>query len=561
MSRYNLTNIIQDPTRVTDHSSTLIDPIIVNNSVNVIDSGVIGGDTTVSDHRATYIAIQNTHIKSTCFKRRVWSYNRADFNALNTDINLYDWDSMFNSSVDINSMCLNFTNTFIDLCTKHIPNKIVTIRPNDKVWFDSDLRLELRKRDRFRKKAIKTHKFSDWQKYKGSRNKVNNMKKHARLTYYSNLENIVIDSRPNPKAYWKLVRNFMKETKVDTAIPPLEFLDAQNETKYAYDNKTKARILNTYFCSVSNIDESSAQIPDFNIRNNNRLTDILITEQDIKDQIKVLQSNKAVGNDFISHIMLKGTCESIAKPLTYIFRNSIQSGVFPSIWKQANVVPIFKKGNKHISSNYRPISLLSCVGKLFERVVFKYTYNFLHSNKIFYELQSGFLPGRNTDSQLIEMYHSICKALNENNYSCVIFCDFSKAFDRVWHRGLLLKLKCYGIDNKLLAWFESYITGRQQRVIIGTDQSEYEMVKAGVPQGSVLGPLLFLIYVNDISDSLISITRLFADDTSLQHSSRSLNEIENTLNTDLISLNSWSNKWLMKFNTQKTHIMISKRGQ
>ncbi len=147
-----------------------------------------------------------------------------------------------------------------------------------------------------------------------------------------------------------------------------------------------------------------------------------------------------------------------------------------------------------------------------ERIVFKNIYNHLYSNNLIYKHQSGFLPGHSTVYQLIDIYNQICKAIDKKQHTCIVFCDISKAFDRVWHKGLLYKLRQNGIGGVLLNWINNYLLARQQRVFVGPAFSDTKVIKAGVPQGSVLGPLLFLVYVNDIADRLISITRLFADD-------------------------------------------------
>ena len=186
----------------------------------------------------------------------------------------------------------------------------------------------------------------------------------------------------------------------------------------------------------------------------------------------------------------------------------------------------FQKGRQITSSNYRPISLVSCVGKSFERVIFKHVYNHLITNSLIYQYQSGFLPGHSTVHHLIELVHHTCLALEKYEINCQIFCDISKAFDRVWHRGLLLKQENYGINGNLLLWFEDYLQNRSQTIFINENFSSHKSTTAGVPQGYVLGPLLFLIYVNDISDDLTGVARLFADDTSPSYSSADLQQME-----------------------------------
>ena len=187
-----------------------------------------------------------------------------------------------------------------------------------------------------------------------------------------------------------------------------------------------------------------------------------------------------------------------------------------------------------------------------ERVIFKHIYNHLHMNSLIFRNQSGFLPNHSTVFQLIDIYDQICRAFDEKKSTCIVFCDISKAFDRVWHRGLLFKLRQYGISGNLINWITNYLSNRIQRVLINSFSSESQTLNAGVPQGSVLGPLFFLVYVNDIADSLLSITRLFADDSSLAVSSHNIADMETTLNNDLNIITNWSKQWLVNFNPSKT---------
>ena len=334
--------------------------------------------------------------------------------------------------------------------------------------------------------------------------------------------------------------------------------------KYHDDAKDKADILNIFFHNQSMVDDSNCSLPDddLNMDPNHLLSDINITIDDVKDALKILDSNKDVGPDLIHGRILKECQEQLAKPLCQLFKKSLSLKKFPSDWKLANVIPIYKKDDRADPKNYRPISLLSILGKVFERIVFKYVHNFFLENQFIISAQSGFTAGDSTTNQLIDIYNSFCKALDEGKEIRAVFCDISKAFDKVWHRGLIYKLQKAGISGSLLAWFENYLSHRKQRVVISGQCSEFIDVQAGVPQGSILGPLLFLVYINDIIKDVQSNIKLFADDTSLSLIVSDPFETANIINNDLDRIHKWAETWLVKFNPSKTvSLLISRKTQ
>ena len=207
--------------------------------------------------------------------------------------------------------------------------------------------------------------------------------------------------------------------------------------------------------------------------------------------MKNLDTSKATGPDGISPKMLYEAGHTIVSSLTRLINLSLSHAKVPSLWKKANVIPLFKKGKREDINNYRPVSLLSCTSKIFERVVFKHIFDYIRDHKLISKHQSGFQTGDSTVHQLSYLYHMFCKALDCKKDVKIIFCDISKAFDRVWHKGLLYKIRKFGIDGKLLAWFEDYLSQRYQQVTIHGQESSTGLIRAGVPQGSVLGPLLF----------------------------------------------------------------------
>ena len=275
--------------------------------------------------------------------------------------------------------------------------------------------------------------------------------------------------------------------------------------------------------------------------------------------LKSLATGRACGPDQISNRVLKEVAEAISEPLADLFNTSFLLSSVPDIWKRANLSPIHKKDDKTLVENHRPISLLSPIGKTQEKNVHKHVHNFLLENHVITPFQSGFIPDDSTVNQLVDLYNTFSRALDEGKEVRVVFCDISKAFDRVWHKGLLAKLKHYGITGQLFAWFESYLSNRFQRVVLPGGSSEWLKINAGVPQGSILGPLLFILYINDIVHEINSNIRLFADDTSLYIIVDFPDSAAQILNVDLNRIGNWAEPWLVNFNANKTEAFLATR--
>ena len=230
-------------------------------------------------------------------------------------------------------------------------------------------------------------------------------------------------------------------------------------------------------------------------------------------------------------------------------------GNVPTSYKDANVCPVPQAGDLSQVSNYRPIALLNSENKVLERLVFKYLFNHLRDNNLLSSLQSGFLPGDSTVNQLTFLYNTFCQALDSGKEVRAVFCDISKAFDRVWHAGLLAKLHAAGVTGNVLAWFADYLSNRKQRVVLPGAVSDWASIHAGVPQGSIIGPLLFLLYINNIVHDIGSNIRLFADDTSLFIIVD--DTVTGCINTDLVRISRWASTWLVTFNPSKTFAYLS----
>ena len=271
-----------------------------------------------------------------------------------------------------------------------------------------------------------------------------------------------------------------------------------------------------------------------------RLLTVNFSIDDIAKILQNLDPNKVHGHDKISIRILQLYGNSICRPLELIFKQSMESGSLLSEWKKGNVVPIHKKYDKQCLSNYRPVSLLPICGKFIERLILNEMLKFFIENKLISPNQLGSKPGDSCTNQLLAITHEIYKSFDEGFEVRGVFLDLSKVFDKVWHEGLIFKLKQNGISGNLLNLLCKFLRNRKQRVLLNELVSGWSDVKAGVPQGSVLGPLLFLIYINDLSEGLSSNARLFADDTSLFSVILFSNTSALELNNDLEKINRWA---------------------
>ena len=281
------------------------------------------------------------------------------------------------------------------------------------------------------------------------------------------------------------------------------------------------------------------------------------TDNEIKNIIQSLSAKKASGPCSIPVIVLKSIIDIISKPLSNLINMSFTTGMFPDILKSSEIIPIHKKGDTTTCNNYRPISLLSNLSKIFEKLMHTRIYNFLNKFNCIYELQFGFRNKHSTNHALIQITEKIRKAVDDNNFACGVFVDLQKAFDTVNHQILLDKLKYYGIRGTPLSWFATFLQNRIQSVNINGHLSNKTLVTHGVPQGSVLGPLLFLLYINDLNTAIKhSTVHHFADDTNMLLINKSLKTINKNINHDMTLLCTWLKANKISLNTSKTEILI-----
>ena len=362
--------------------------------------------------------------------------------------------------------------------------------------------------------------------------------------------------KDNIKKSWQVIKSIINKRK----YCPVNLKFKYNGDVIS-DGKTVANKFNTFFVNVGEslaneipfIDRCPSEYIKVEISENFFVS--AVTEDEIGKIICNFKDSAAGWDDLRPRIMkLIQSC--IKRPLTHICNRSFVTGIFPSELKIANVVPIFKSGDDMVFSNYRPVSVLPVLSKILERLMYNRLILYINRHDLLYEYQFGFQKGKSTHMALITLIE-ISEALDQGELVIGIFLDFSKAFDTVDHGILLKKLELYGVKDTALKWFDSYLTNRLQYVTYNNIKSDKEKVKCGVPQGSILGPLLFLLYINDLTTvSTTSLSVLFADDTNIFMSGKNLPSMAMALNEQLTAIYEWLCCNKLSLNVLKTHYMI-----
>ena len=549
----DFSQLIDEPTRFGNTSHSCIDHIFTNSTFNVNEFGTLPKDSCF-DHCPIYFRLYpQTSSIHTAYKRTVWNYKNANFLMFRISLMNVAWNTIFTAG-DINEITNNFMNLLTYNAKLFIPCYETTIRPRDKPWFNSEIRRLMRTRNRLHSSLKnKPQDIRLQNKFKTIRNKTVSEIRSAKINYQLKQFETVNSGNPNSKTWWQTCKALLYNKPVIKA--PLN-----NNGSLVTDNKHKADIFNRYFVEQSTLDTSAAKLPQTPPRYNATIYNITTNPLEVYKTLNKLKPGKATGPDNISNRILTETSSALAEPLSILFNKCIAKGTFPDAWKQANVIPLFKKGDMTQCNNYRPVSLLPCISKVFEKIIFQHLFSYLKNQNIISSKQSGFIPGDSTTNQLSIICHNIYSALDSGDEVHGVFLDFSKAFDKVWHTGLLYKLKRYGVAGNILELIKSYLKNRKQRVLVNNTESSWLEITAGVPQGSVLGPLLFLIYINDICNSIESDLFLFADDCSLfQKVNCNRRKAAKILNRDLAKISKWCRDWLLTLSPSKSATILFSR--
>jgi len=515
----------------------------------VLESGTRPSLDPYCHHQITHFKVNIKLPPPPPYDRLLWHYDQANVEAIRRSITDFPWQIQLNLESDPNWQVKLFTDTILNIMSVFVPNEIKRIKPRDPSWISNDLKTLLKKKNRLYASYKRNgYKENDRVKLEAFRSECKEAVDLAKKNHISKLGNKLNDPLTPSKSYWKIIHRVMNRARLPV-IPPILV-----DNILVLNCIDKCKHFALFFSNQCKLNVNSSILPPLNFLTNHRLDSVPIDDASILSLIRNLNANKAMGPDGISARMLMIADASVVLPLKIIYSNILNSSIYPDQWKLANVTPIHKKGSKQLVSNYRPISLLPICGKIFEKLIFNSLYTYLTHHKLITHNQSGFKSGDSTTNQLLFLVNEIHEAF-ENPKSLevrAVFLDISKAFDKVWHDGLLFKLEQNGVSGNLLKLTRSYLINRKQRVVINGSCSDYFSIESGVPQGSVLGPLLFLIYINDLEQDIKSRIKFFADDTMLFSIVYDSLTSANELNHDLRVIQKWAYQWKMEFNPDPT---------
>jgi Reverse transcriptase (RNA-dependent DNA polymerase)/Endonuclease-reverse transcriptase len=530
----NMDQLVGFPTHVRGNKLDLVLSNMPERINNVQDEGRLGN----SDHSLISLEIAVKTMPAPKQTRKNW--RKADWDQTRRGIRNTTWPTS-NDHVTAEETWQLLKARIEQLTRTHVPTVVHKIRKSD--WMTNEILQLVRRKRRLWKKAKHGQATEEY-------NEVAKDLKYKIRAAKRNLEKrLANETSGNKKPFYNYVK---KKTKSTETVGPLK----NGDGIMIHENSEMAEELNKQFSSVFTRDTGNDTATAQQHQARSKLNKSFITTGKVKQQIKKLKKFGAAGPDGITAQLLKECSEEISPVLAMLYRKSMDQCSVPTDWKNANVVPIFKKGSKSDASNYRPISLTCICCRMMESIIKEDIVAHLDRNRIIAKSQHGFQKNRSCTTNLLEFLEKVTEAADSGQPVDVVYLDFAKAFDKVPHARLLRKVEAAGIGGHVLKWIKDWLSDRKQRVIVNGAFSGWRAVLSGVPQGSVLGPVLFNIFINDIDREATcnQILKKFADDTKIAqilNSPNAAGELQATLDR----LSAWATKWGMAFNVAKCHVM------
>ena len=553
-------NLGSFPTRETVDCKSLIDHFLTNINENTDTiSGTILSD--ISDHHTTY-AVFNNFFKNKKDKEKQFApykcYSFKNYDSSHTEEKVKDinWDDLYGTD-NVQDAYTIILNKLQKNQSELIP--VIEIKPKPGLhqpWITEGIRKAQKQRYKLYKKSkSRPNDLIALETYKKYRNKLCSVMRKAEKEFYSTL---VEEAEGDQGKMWRVINDVMGRKRKALALPEKLILENGKELD---DPQNICDNLNKFFTTVgpslaAKINDRRKR-PEEYLQFQHPLSSFFlqpVSPQEVSTALSKIKVRKTYGPDGLHPRFLRDISTHLARPLAHFINMSFQSGQVPKEIKEARVLPVYKTGEKFKATNYRPISILSILAKVYEGLVYKRLYGYFIEKELLAKEQFGFRKGKSTKGALLRFTHKIQSQLDNKQSVAAVYIDLKKAFDTVDHDILLRKLQHYGIRGTANEWFQSYLKDRKQYIEIGNVRSTFEEVICGVPQGSNLGPLLFLIYVNDLPFCLkYSEATLFADDTTIACCAKNLQELEVKLNQDLDQLKDWFSANKLTLNVGKTY--------
>ena len=538
-----LHQMVHKPTRrKPDQKSNILDLIFINDEQLVSDIDHLS-PLGKSDHEVLafflYIADKVYQKKTDDMK---FDMKKANYTKMRLELKIVDWTCLQEKSVNESWKYIK------EIIHQTMDNNIPRVRQNKSnrqkpMWLDKSTMRLIKKKYNLYKKFLVSKNGRDYLKYLQTRNLCNRQIKNAKQDFEKKLSK---ECKQNPKCFWKYVQS---KSKSKVGISPL----MDKNGKLSESDQEKANTLNDFFSDVFTREkmDNVPHIETAQWSNGELLKNVEISKESVKLKLNKLNPNKAQGPDAIPARMLKELSDELAEPLSILFNKSVETMTIPDDWKVATVTPIFKKGTRTDPGNYRPVSLTCITCKILESYIRDAIVQYMTENSFYAKCQHGFRNNRSCVTQLLEVMEDFTQMIDKGEDIDVLYLDFKKAFDSVPHQRLLLKMKAYGITDNILNWTENFLTNRKQRVKVNNCLSKEAAVLSGIPQGSILGPILFTIFINDLPQTVTNICKIFADDTKLYCSPKSYDKMQQ----DIDSLLLWSDTWNLHFNVSKCKVL------